>query len=115
MKIRDLMVIGIKQHVIAVSRADGQILWSTKLDSGRGGGLVTVLSDDKRVFAHFGGHLHCLEISTGRLLWSNELKGYGYGFVSLSFPDGTSSGDEAIKQQLMAQGAASASSTNASF
>jgi hypothetical protein len=48
--------------------------------------FVTVTCDGERVFAHAGGKLFGLDLASGRLLWSNELTGYGYGLASICVP-----------------------------
>ena len=93
--LKDVLLIGTKNRVAAISKGDGRELWSTELSSEFGQGFVTLLCDGARVFAYAGGHLHCLELVTGRLLWTNELPGYGFGVASLCFPHGISAPDMA--------------------
>jgi outer membrane protein assembly factor BamB len=112
MKADDILLLGLKQSVAAVSRIDGQIIWSTKLSGGMGQNFVTLISDFTHVFAYAGGKLHCLELQTGRIVWTNELKGYGYGLASLCVPGMTAS-DTALVQQIVAQAAAAASAASA--
>lgn len=113
----DILLLGVKSQVIAVSKLDGQTLWSTDLPSGMGLGaeFVTVLSDQKHAFAHTHGKLHCLDLADGRILWTNELPGCGYGLSGLSFPGGLSAPDTTAAQQQFAsqQAAAAAASTSA--
>jgi outer membrane protein assembly factor BamB len=94
----NILLLGLKRTVVAVSKHDGGTLWATKLPGGVGMDFVTVLSDGAQVFAHTDGKLHCLDLANGQLLWSNELKGYGYGIASLCFPGGASAPDAATVQ-----------------
>jgi outer membrane protein assembly factor BamB len=82
----DTILLGVKNRVALIEKASGAILWSTRLPGGMGKDFVTVTSDGKQVFAHTQGLLHCLDFETGRLLWTNELKGYGYGIASICIP-----------------------------
>ena len=96
MNANDILLLGVKHSVTAVSRSDGQIIWRTSLPSGAmGDGFVTLLADRSQVFAYSGGQLHCLDLLSGRLLWSNKLTGYGFGLASLCLPGGASAPDAA--------------------
>jgi hypothetical protein len=55
--------------------------------------------DSSKVFAHTEGKLHCLDLADGRILWSNDLRGYGYGIASLGFPGGPTAPDPAAVQK----------------
>ena len=89
-----------------MSRSDVSQLWCTELP---GGGLgassafITLICDDTRVFAYTAGHLHCLDLTSGDLLWSNDLPGYGYGLASLCVPEHGSAPDLAAIKHLMEQ------------
>jgi len=91
----DVFLVGIKSTVVAMSRANGAILWSTRLPAGLTADFVTVTCDGERVFAHTGGKLFGLDLATGRLLWSNELTGYGYGLATLCVPGSVAAPDSA--------------------
>jgi outer membrane protein assembly factor BamB len=98
------LLLGLKQSVTAIAKSDGQTLWKTELPTTfSGDDLVTVLADDNLVFAHTEGQLHCLDLANGQLLWSNDLKGYGYGIASLCFPGGASAPDLASIQTQVLQ------------
>ena len=98
----DIILIGVKNRVMALSKRDGHVLWSTALPAGMGN-FVTVLADGQRIYAHTHGQLHCLDFATGRLLWSNELAGCGYGFASLALPNGAVAPDPAVVAALTAE------------
>lgn len=105
MNTADILLLGLKYSVSAISKADGSVLWKTELPTTlNGDDFVTVLCDGEKIFAHTEGWLHCLELASGELLWSNELKGYGYGIASLCLPNGPAAPDPAaVQNQLLAQ------------
>jgi outer membrane protein assembly factor BamB len=107
MKAQELILIGVKHSVSAVSKADGHLLWTTKLPGGLGSDFVTVACDGERVFAHGSGQLFCLDLPSGRLLWTNELRGYGYGLASICVPGIASSPDLAAVRAIQSQQEAS--------
>ncbi len=117
MKVDEIVLLGVKHSVMAFQRSTGERLWSSKLASGLGDGFVSVIADDKRVYAHSGGKLYCLDLFSGRELWHDELSGYGYGIASLAMPGSQLSGGAAAyaaKQQADASSAAAASSATIS-
>ncbi len=99
----NILLLGLKNAVTAMSKREGQIMWKTELPTTLSGDdFVTVLSDSRFVFAHTEGQLHCLDLANGQILWSNQLKGYGYGIASLCFPGGPSAPDiAAIENQVL--------------
>ena len=103
MKSENVLLIGLKHAVAAISKRDGKILWSTKLPSGLGDSFVTLLTDEDRLFAHTQGQLHCLDLDSGRILWSNPLTGYGYRIASLCFPGGGSAPETSVAAQIQAE------------
>jgi len=110
MKPTDVIFVGVKNRVLAISKLDGVTLWSAELPSGLGQGFVTILSDGSHVFAHTHGQLHCLEWTSGRVLWTNELPGCGYGIASLCVA-GAFAPDPAVVQQILAARQQAAAST----
>jgi outer membrane protein assembly factor BamB len=109
-----LILVGVRHSVSAVSRSNGSVLWTTKLPGGIGGDFVTVACDGERIFAHSGGKLYRLDLSTGRILWTNELRGFGYGLASICVPGTSSSPDLAAIRTIEAQQEASSSAAAAS-
>jgi len=107
MKAPEIVLIGVKHSVSAVSRANGHVLWTTQLAGGLGSDFVAVACDGKRVFAHSSGQLFCMELSSGRMLWTNELRGYGYGLTTICVPGMASSPDLAAVRAIQAQREAS--------
>jgi outer membrane protein assembly factor BamB len=82
------LVIGSNGYVARVDTGSGLELWRTKLLPGLFGGSsctdVTVLIRGAVVFAGTHGHLFCLDLNSGQILWRNELKGMGYNDVALA-------------------------------
>jgi outer membrane protein assembly factor BamB len=111
MKLQEIILIGVKHGVSAVSKADGHALWTTKLPGGLGSDFVTVACDNERVFAHSSGQLFCLDLWSGRLLWTNELRGYGYGLATICVPGTASSPDLAAVRAIQSQREAANSAT----
>jgi outer membrane protein assembly factor BamB len=105
----DILLLGLKKRVAAISKLDGQELWSTELSGSLGTEFVTVLCDGSKVFAYTGGHLHCLDLESGQVLWHNDLPGYGYGLATLALADGRSVPDTAAVKVLLDEAAASSS------
>lgn len=108
----DILLLGLKKRVSALSKLDGRELWSTELSGAMGNGFVTVLSDGSNVFAYTGGHLHCLDLFSGQILWHSDLPGYGYGMATLALADGRSAPDAAAVKLMLDQAAAASSSSS---
>lgn len=111
----DVLLLGLKQSVSAISKLDGRSLWKTALPGSLAGDdFVTVLSDEQRVFAHTKGKLHCLDLANGQVLWSNDLPHFGYGIASLCFPGGPTAPDAArVKKQILERQQSSAAAASA--
>ncbi len=104
----ELLLLAVKARVLAISKRDGRTIWITELPGGLSSGFVTLLADDKHVFAHTKGQLHCLALSDGTLRWTNELPGCGYGIASIAFPGGGSApGPDAVQEIANQEAAAS--------
>jgi outer membrane protein assembly factor BamB len=113
MNANDILLLGLKHKVTAIAKSDGRLVWCTEIEGGFGSGdFITLACDDSHVFAYSSGHLHCLELSGGRLLWTNQLPGYGFGLASLCVPGCGSAPDNTAVKQLMAQRNATAASAN---
>lgn len=102
-----LLIVGAKNSVSAFNRNNGEFVWTTKLKgSGLGHEFVTIHIDGPQVFAHARGELFCLELTTGRQLWTNPLKGFGYGIATLATPGGATSPTATQAHLIAAQQAA---------
>ncbi len=106
----EVLLLGVKSRVLAISKRDGRTLWSTELPGSMGWDFVTLLADGKHIFAHTRGRVHCLALENGAVLWSNELESCGYGIASLAFPGGGSAPSPEALQSLQNQQASAAGS-----
>ena len=97
MGIDQLIFVGLRGYVIALSRDTGQVVWNcSELNSGP----ITLLLDGDRLIASTNGYIYCLNPMTGRVLWSNPLKGYGVGIAHLVSVRGQSS--QTVNRQYVA-------------
>ena len=108
MNANDFVFVGLRNCVTALGKNDGQIVWTTQLPGGMGTGFVTVSCDDRRVFACAAGKIHCLDVFSGQLLWTNPLKGLGYDIASICLHDGQSASPAAASARMAQKSAASA-------
>jgi len=92
----EMLLVGMGGRVTAIAKADGRQLWSTDLRISHGISFVTFLVDGPRLFAATHGQLHCLDLASGRILWTNKMQGFGYGVASLCLASGQSSPETAI-------------------
>lgn len=72
------------QTVVALEPLTGDEIWRSRLPGVFGGPVGTLLIDGDMVFAGNHGRLHCLSLDDGRHLWTAELKGLGWGMVSIA-------------------------------
>lgn len=107
MNANDFLFLGLHNSVTAVRKDTGQIAWSTKLPGAWE--FVTLTGEGTRIYAASGGQIHCLDLPTGKILWSNGLKGFGYGVTSIWLPGGsavpTVAAYEAVRQAQASSGA----------
>ena len=82
---KNIVLVGVKGSVLAFHRDTGAHLWATELKSSSNN-FVTVTSDEDRVYAHTGGELFCLDLTTGERIWHDPLKGFGYSLASIALP-----------------------------
>ncbi len=105
--IADMVFLGLKSKVIAFDRYTGKIIWEFQASHGRG--FVSLLLDGDRLIAGVNGYIYCLDPIFGQEVWSNPLKGYGLGTMSLVSVNGSSAtppSAEVIEQQRRAAAAA---------
>ena len=110
MRIDQLVFVGLRGYVIALDRDTGRMVWNcSELKSGP----ITLLLDGDRLIASTNGYISCLDPLTGRVRWTNALKGYGLGIAHLVSVRGQSA--QTVSQQYVgaeqAAAAAAASST----
>jgi outer membrane protein assembly factor BamB len=80
------VILGVNRSVIAFDPETGRRLWERSLGSGWTNDFVSVSADLNRVYAHTNGRMFCLDLQTGAVLWTDELKGYGFGIGSIALP-----------------------------
>ncbi|HBP17455.1 MAG TPA: hypothetical protein DEA08_06650 [Planctomycetes bacterium] len=80
---KDLLFIGTRGFVRALSKRTGRKVWETSLP-GTGYEAVSLVVDDETVFAASRGKVIALEAGSGEVLWENGLRGLGYEFVTLA-------------------------------
>jgi outer membrane protein assembly factor BamB len=89
MKQKNYLFIFSNGKVAAINKADGQIVWEVKLKDYLSSsatvlmyGQISVEGD--KIFVGSSGILLCLSTKDGAFIWKNELKGWGYQFVSIA-------------------------------
>ena len=84
----DYLAIGTNGCVAAIDKKSGREMWRTKLGTGIFSATsyedVSVIIEDGMVFAGCNGHLFALDLSSGNILWHNELRGLGHNDVSMA-------------------------------
>ncbi len=95
---KNIVLLGVKSAVIAFDKESGRQLWTARLNGAFGSNFVTVAADDARVYAHHGGVFHCLDLKTGKSLWSDELAGMGYGLASIALPGAPTAVDPLVEK-----------------
>jgi|GEM_PF-1709946 len=78
---QELLFVGIKDVVVALSPRDGSEVWRAKL---KAGDFVTVLWDGENLFAANHGEVFRLDPASGAIVWHNTMKGLRTGVVSLA-------------------------------
>jgi len=81
--IADLLFVSFNSRVCALNRDTGNLLWHWKSSKGRSN-YVSILVDDEQLFVSIDGYTYCLDPYTGREIWFNPLKGFGYGIPTLA-------------------------------
>jgi outer membrane protein assembly factor BamB len=98
--------------VAAISKKDGSIVWEIKLKqyikSSTAYAIGQISLEGDKLYIGISGILVCLYAKDGSLAWTNELKGWGYGFVSIA---NVSNDANARTAQAAAAGAASTAAT----
>jgi len=99
---QELIYVGIKGSVLALSAETGGIQWNTPIRTGAwgGGGFVHLVVDGDAVLATTLGTVSCLDRQTGKIRWHNELKGHGLGIASLATARGQSTAHSTAQSSL---------------
>lgn len=67
-----------------------------------GNGFVNMIKKDGFIYAHTYGRLHCVEITSGKIIWSNELKGMGYDPATMISDDNNNMAGNTTAEQMQA-------------
>jgi glucose dehydrogenase len=88
MKKQNVFYILSNAKVAAINKKDGSIVWEVSLkkivSSSLSYGLGQIMLEGDKLFIGSNGTLICLSAKDGALIWKNELKGWGYNFVSMA-------------------------------
>ena len=88
MKKKNVLYILSNGRVAAVNKQNGEIVWEVKLKQYVKSGLMQTIGqlslEGERLYVGVSGILLCLSTKDGSLVWVNELKGWGYNFVSIA-------------------------------
>jgi PQQ-like domain len=86
MKQQKYLYIFSNARIAKINKSNGEIVWEVKLKE-HGLSHVTIgslkVQDDKIYFGGYG-KLLCLKEKDGSLIWKNDLKGWGFGYVIFS-------------------------------
>ncbi len=87
MKKNDTLYILCDGRVAAIDKKTGEIKWEVKIKEYVKGAMSfsigQLMVDGDKLFIGSSGILLCLQAKDGSFLWKNELKGWGYGFISM--------------------------------
>jgi len=85
---KEVIIIGCNGYVLSIHIATGEEIWRVKLRPGVLGGSrgsdVSVLVNGDQVYAGCSGRIYALDVSSGAILWQNELSGIGFNEVALA-------------------------------
>lgn len=82
MRMHNPVYVGFNGRAAALDRKTGDIVWSWRAP--RGHGFVTLHFDRDALFASVQGHVYRLDPRTGRTLWHNPMRGFGYGVTCIA-------------------------------
>lgn len=107
LRIPELVVLFLNGNVVRVDPLTGQTLWVTPQPKGIHARFATIVIEGDMVLVGANGHIFALDVQDGRILWLNELKGMGYGLVSVATA-GADAGGQAAQQGAASAAAAAA-------
>jgi outer membrane protein assembly factor BamB len=75
-------------RVAALNSANGDIIWELKLKTYINTSVMQAVGsiqlEGDKLYVAVSGIIVCLKAKDGSLIWKNELKGWGYNFVSMA-------------------------------
>lgn len=88
MKQQQVIFIYSNGRVAAINKANGDIIWEVKLKdhikSSFAHAVGSIQCEGDKLYIGVSGIMVCLKAKDGSLVWKNELKGWGYNFVSMA-------------------------------
>ena len=88
-------------RVAAINKKEGSIIWEKKINEYISSGLAYSVGqlqvDADKLYIAISGILICLRAKDGSFVWKNELKGWGYQFIS--FANQPAEAVQAVHQQ----------------
>lgn len=108
----DLVFVGFNSRIAALDRANGELVWDWT--SPHGSGFVAMLLEGDQLVVSVSGYTFALDPATGETLWTNLLKGFGYGIPCLVSTSGTTLGHSAAAAEQAAQQARQNSANSSS-
>jgi outer membrane protein assembly factor BamB len=86
MKQKQVFFIYSNGRVAAINKTNGEIIWEVKLKayvkSSIAYAVGSIQVEGDKLYVAVSGIMVCLKAKDGSLVWKNELKGWGYNFVS---------------------------------
>lgn len=87
--------------VAAINKKDGQIIWEVTLKQYMSRSLAYSIGqisvEGDQLFVGCSGVLLCLNAKDGSLVWKNDLKGWGYQFVTMANANSESASAAAVQ------------------
>ncbi len=108
----DLVFVGFNSRIAALDRANGELIWDWT--SPHGSGFVALLLEGDQLVVSVSGYTYALDPATGETLWTNLLKGFGYGIPCLVSTSGSTLGHSAAAAEQAAQQARQNAANNSS-
>jgi len=75
-------------RVGCINKKTGELIWEVKLSQYLSQKMSLTIGqisvENNKIFVGSTGVLLCLDSKDGSLIWKNELKGWGYNFVSMA-------------------------------
>jgi len=107
---KNILYIFSNGRVAAIDKKNGAIIWEVKLKDYIGSSVAYAVGqlyvENDNIYVGVYGILLCLSAKDGALKWKNELKGWGYHFVSMA-----NVGNEANAASIAASAAAASAAT----
>jgi len=97
------LYIGAKGKIAVIDEGTGRTIKEIALNESwlkSGNGFVNMIKKGNFIYAHTTGRLYCVEINSGKIIWSNELKGLGYDLATMISDDDNNSRGNTIASKM---------------